>query len=313
MDIPKQLLVFVNPASGKGHAVKEWNKAKPILDKFNVKYQVIMTQYQNHCFDYLLKEDLSNIYGIVLVSGDGLPHEAINALYARQDWEKIFQSITIGVLPGGSGNAFAKTLTKQSQLECNSESCALLIAKGITRQMDLILLEMPQKKVVSFLSLAYAFISEVDLGSESLRFLGGARFDIYGTWRALFQKKYSAKYNNQQMMFRYFLAQKIPYISDNYLSAPAAKIDDGFIDVQYLEAGDWSQLVKLSLKQYDGSHVEIDEQGNVRPKGNWKYEKVKEYTFEPITNCPLSIDGERYPPQPVKATVLNKILKVFCY
>ncbi|CAD8166878.1 unnamed protein product [Paramecium octaurelia] len=160
--------------------------------------------------------------------------------------------------------------------------------------MDLILQDMPQKKVVSFLSLSYAFISEVDLGSESLRFLGGSRFDIYGIWRVIFQKKYQAKYNNQQMTFRYFLAQKIPYISDNYLSY-------------------WSQLIKLSFKQYDVSHVEIDEQGNSKTKGNWKYEKVKEYTFEPITDCPLSIDGERYPSQPVKAKVLTKILKVFCY
>lgn len=45
---------------------------------------------------------------------------------------------------------------------------------------------MENKKIISFLSLAYAFISEVDLGSESMRFLGGARFDVYGTWRALF-------------------------------------------------------------------------------------------------------------------------------
>lgn len=36
MDIPKYLLVFVNPAGGKGNALKEWNKAKIIFDKFKV-------------------------------------------------------------------------------------------------------------------------------------------------------------------------------------------------------------------------------------------------------------------------------------
>lgn len=73
-----------------------------------------MTSHRNHCQEYLLSEDLSNVYGVVLVSGDGLPHEAINALYNRPDWEKVRENLAIGVLPGGSGNAFAKTLSKLS-------------------------------------------------------------------------------------------------------------------------------------------------------------------------------------------------------
>ena len=28
------LLVFVNPASGKGHALREWQKAIPIFEKY---------------------------------------------------------------------------------------------------------------------------------------------------------------------------------------------------------------------------------------------------------------------------------------
>ena len=67
--------------------------------------------------------------GIVLVSGDGLPHEAINALFNRPDWNVVSQ-IPIGVLPGGSANAFAKNISLQSGLANNSESCALIIAKG---------------------------------------------------------------------------------------------------------------------------------------------------------------------------------------
>lgn len=45
--------------------------------------------------------------------------------------------------------------------------------------MDIILLETIQKKVASFLSITYAFISEVDLGSESLKLKEGAWFE-YG-------------------------------------------------------------------------------------------------------------------------------------
>ncbi|CAK76964.1 unnamed protein product (macronuclear) [Paramecium tetraurelia] len=58
MVIPKQLSVFVNLTIGKGYVLKKWNKAKAFLDKFKIKYQVILTQYQNNCHDYLLKEHL---------------------------------------------------------------------------------------------------------------------------------------------------------------------------------------------------------------------------------------------------------------
>jgi len=44
-----------------------------------------------------------------LVSGDGLPHEAINGIYTRKDWKEAI-NMPIGVLPGGSGNAFSKTV-----------------------------------------------------------------------------------------------------------------------------------------------------------------------------------------------------------
>ena len=41
----KTTLVFVNPASGAGYAVREWNKAKPIFDTFKLNYKVIQTTH----------------------------------------------------------------------------------------------------------------------------------------------------------------------------------------------------------------------------------------------------------------------------
>lgn len=69
--------------------------------------------------------------------------------------------------------------------------------------------------------------------------------------------------NGKQMNLKYLLVQKMPYISENYLSGPAAQIDDGYMDLQYLEAQDWMSLVKLSLKQYDGKHVTVRENGEI--------------------------------------------------
>lgn len=92
----------------------------------------------------------------------------------------------IGVLPGGSGNAMATTLAKKSELNVGVWENALLIAKGHVREMDLMLFQIENKRIYSFLSLTWAYLADVDLNSENLRFLGDARFEVYGTWRALF-------------------------------------------------------------------------------------------------------------------------------
>lgn len=63
-----------------------------------------------------------------MVSGDGLPHEAINGIYTRKDWKEVID-IPIGVLPGGSGNAFAKTVCFTSKVESGVINAAIIIAK----------------------------------------------------------------------------------------------------------------------------------------------------------------------------------------
>lgn len=44
------------------------------------------------------------------VSGDGLIHEILNGLFERVDWRESLARLPIGVIPGGSGNAFSRTL-----------------------------------------------------------------------------------------------------------------------------------------------------------------------------------------------------------
>ena len=52
--------------------------------------------------------ELNSYRGIAVVSGDGLVHEIINGLMSREsDWVEAINSIAIGKIPAGSGNALA--------------------------------------------------------------------------------------------------------------------------------------------------------------------------------------------------------------
>lgn len=121
------------------------------------------------------------------ISGDGTIHEIINGLLSRDDAESV-RHIPIGAIHGGSGNALQTSICKASG-ECNTPECAaFMILKNKTIPIDIIELTRNRTeeeikdvtipymqrsaKIYSFLSISWAFISDIDLGSEFLRFLG---------------------------------------------------------------------------------------------------------------------------------------------
>ena len=75
-------------------------------------------------------------------------------------------------------------------------SAAFAIAKGRTTKMDLTELELeyfqnePNKKLYMFLMLAWAIISDCDINSEVIRWVGPARFTLWGVWRVLALRHY---------------------------------------------------------------------------------------------------------------------------
>lgn len=49
--------------------------------------------------------------GIVVIGGDGILYEVINGLMERPDWETLFQELKLGIIPSGSGNGLAKSIS----------------------------------------------------------------------------------------------------------------------------------------------------------------------------------------------------------
>merc|ERR1712048_248603 len=94
-----------------------------------------------------------------------------------------------GHIPGGSGNGLATTVLKACGEKYGVLDMAFLIAKGGSQQIDLKVASfLDRQPSVSFLSLSGAIISDVDIESESLRFLGGMRFTAYAAWRIIWPR-----------------------------------------------------------------------------------------------------------------------------
>ena len=72
---------------------------------------------------------------------------------------------------------------------------AFIIAKGRKTLIDLTELELEyfkneNKKIFMFLSLTWCIISDIDINSEVLRWMGSTRFTIYGVYRLMSVRHY---------------------------------------------------------------------------------------------------------------------------
>jgi sphingosine kinase len=48
---------------------------------------------------------------------------------------------------------------------------------------------------LSFLSYSYGIVSDIDIESEAIRFLGSLRFDVWAVWRVLTLRTYRARFS----------------------------------------------------------------------------------------------------------------------
>ncbi|XP_051921876.1 sphingosine kinase 2 [Hippocampus zosterae] len=193
---PRRLLLLVNPFSGRGQAM-QWCQTHilPMIREANISYNLIQTERQNHARELIREISLPEWDGVVIISGDGLLHEVINGLMERPDWEQAIKT-PVGILPCGSGNALAGSINHHAGFDmCLREplllNCCFLLCRGGVRPMDLVSVTTSPpatnngrtapavpRRLFSFLSVAWGFVSDVDIESERYRGLGSARFTL---------------------------------------------------------------------------------------------------------------------------------------
>ena len=118
----KPILFLINPKSGSGKAFSVFNEqVLPIIKESGVEYEMVLTTRQNHGRELVAKEDIRRWKAVVIVSGDGLVHEVYNGLFERDDWALACQ-IPVGIIPGGSGNGLAKSVSFENKEADNNNN-----------------------------------------------------------------------------------------------------------------------------------------------------------------------------------------------
>lgn len=171
----KRMKVLVNPQSGKGSAEKWYHRdVEPLLKAARCSIDTAKTKFQGEAVDIAEKIDIEAFDVVAACSGDGLPHEIFNGLGKRPDAKKALAKIAVVNIPCGSGNAMSWNLNGTD----STSLATLAVIKGVPTPLDLISVTQGTTRTLSFLSQSLGIVAESDLGTENMRWMGGARFTV---------------------------------------------------------------------------------------------------------------------------------------
>lgn len=104
---------IVNPHSRSGRGMDLWKKTEKILNEKEIDYEVCFTEHIGHAQEIARKIAARSVpCTLGVLGGDGTLNEVINGLVSTE-----YSHITLGYIPTGSGNDFARGLGLSTDIE----------------------------------------------------------------------------------------------------------------------------------------------------------------------------------------------------
>ena len=243
---------LVNPASGGGAAPGAVVPVARLLREAGASVDVTYSPGPRAMGD-LVEAALARGEVIVSVGGDGMLSSLAGLVAARGG--------TLGVLPAGRGNDFARMLG----LPEDPQGLATMLLEGEARSVDLLAWDLPGQPTRMVAGSVYCGVDAV--ASEIVdraHLLPRTLQYPYAAVRSLATYQPGRYRVSVDGLEREYSAATVVIANSAYYGkgmkiAPAASIDDGHLDVVVIEAGSKIDLLRALPSVYDGTHVDRDE------------------------------------------------------
>jgi YegS/Rv2252/BmrU family lipid kinase len=243
--VAREVALIVNPSAGGGRAARALPSVEARLRGLGIELEVDATRDIDHARALAVAAARSG-RTVVTLSGDGMLGAVAGAL-------REVPGAVVGVLPGGRGNDFARVVG----IPLDPEAACDVIAHGVARPIDLGLAgEHP-----------YIGIASVGFDSEANRIANkaparlGALVYLYGALGALVTWKaagFTLDVDGERRTFSGWSvgACNSKAYGGGMYAAPDAELDDGQLDVVYMEHTSKARFVGRVLpKVFKGEHV----------------------------------------------------------
>jgi len=294
-----KLLIIFNPNAAHGRSVKRLEAIRAKFENLGIDATFLSTTHPGHGKELVASSRLSKFDGVVAAGGDGTLFEVLNGLYQHPKSERI----PLGLLPIGTGNAFAREL----DLEADAFTDAIeILHRGHTRQVDVGLVKSADRTFYFLNIVLMGFAVDAGLTARKLKFLGEPAYTLGTLWQVLKLKSFPLIIDidgeTRKNDYVFVAISNSRYTGTHFLIAPTAKLDDGQLDVTILEKLPRRRLLKLFPTIYSGRHVQYAEVSSF---------KAAHINIHSPQGMLLGPDGEFCGHSPADVTCLPRDLRIF--
>lgn len=130
--IKSEWRVIVSRMSGAGKALNDWPTISRLLKDSGVEFSEKITEHSYHAIELASEAVKEGYRKLLVIGGDGAMHEVLNGLFSQEDVPH--QEVTLGLIPVGSGNDWAR----MHKIPFSYKKAVEIIAKAdeLTRVQD---------------------------------------------------------------------------------------------------------------------------------------------------------------------------------
>ncbi|MBT3254275.1 MAG: diacylglycerol kinase family lipid kinase [Candidatus Marinimicrobia bacterium] len=248
-------LIIYNPWAARGRAGKLLPQIKAYLQEIDLDCDILITDHHGHGLELVKEADFSQYSAVIAAGGDGTLFEVINGYFRNNSSPRI----PIGVIPVGTSNAFVKDM----ELHDHDWKPALDIIKAAkTQKFDVGRFANEEQTWYYLNILGVGLVADIVATANKLKFLGSVSYTLGSFYHILRLKTFQVKLDlDGQLVERenVFVEISNSRYTGNYLMAPAAKTDDGLLDITILGPKSRIGLMRSFPKIITGEHIHMEE------------------------------------------------------
>lgn len=293
-------LVLLNPRAAHGKAGRMAASIVEAFEASGAEAEIVETSEPGHATEIVRDADLSSYTGVVASGGDGSLFEVVNGVMQRAESDRP----PIGLLPLGTGNAFCRDIGLEPG---NWRSAVEFIAKGSTCKVDVAKLDAAGDSFFYVNIAGIGFVRDAGKTAATLKFTGRMAYTLGTLWRCLAMRSHALELLvdgrplSQDCLF--MEASNSRYTGSSFLIAPAARIDDGELDLVIVRRLPRFRLLRLFPTIYSGKHVEHDEVTVL---------KGREIEIRGPAGLEFMVDGEFRGVTPARISCQRHAIQMFC-
>lgn len=293
-----KLLLVYNPNAGHRRAAALYPDVLALFQEKGLSVDLRLTESPGHAVRIVGEADFSSYDGVVASGGDGTLYEVVNGYYANP----ARGSIPLGILPTGTGNAFARDLKMDAG---RWREAVEIIAAGKKRRVDAGRFTTGGQTHYFLNILGLGFVADVTATAARLKAFGNVAYTFGVLVQTLFLHSYPIRIEaDGRVLERENLFAEVSNTryTSNFLMAPKARIDDGLLDVTLLGRMSRRRLLKCFPLIFTGEHVGLPEVESFQAR------HLAISTPQPKVLAP---DGELAGFTPVEVECLKQDIEVF--